>query len=128
MVTAEFSTVVEKERERLTNLRADTMARRATIDAEIAAIDKEIAAIDAYQQSKKGRGAKRNSSGRRGSRQSGILELLGKRPEGMTRGEILEAFDVKGDAAGEQAVSNALANMKRTNKVVSGAGGRYLLA
>ena len=40
--------------------------------------------------------------------------------------DALEAFDVKGDPVGEQAVSNALANMKRTNKVVSGVGGKYL--
>ncbi len=127
MAETDFNLVVEKERDRLTGLRSQAVSRRADVDAEIAEIDKQLAALNAYQRARKGRGPSRNRSGRQGSRQGAILELLAAHPEGMTRGEILLAFDVKGDPVGEQAISNALANMKKGSKLASASGGRYVL-
>ncbi len=127
MAETDFSLVVDKERDRLTDLRSQAISRRAAIDAEIAEIDKQIGALNAYQRARKGRTAPRNRSGRQGSRQGAILELLAAHPDGMTRGEILSAFDVKGDPVGEQAISNALANMKKASKLASASGGRYIL-
>lgn len=63
----------------------------------------------------------------RGSRQQEVLDLLGKHSDGLGRGEILVALGIKGDKAGEAAVSNVLLTMKKAGKIGS-QDGKYLLA
>jgi len=125
---ADFAALIEKERERLTKLREETLTRRTTIDDEIAGIDKELKAIDAYEQVKTGSLKKEKATGtRRGSRQEGILALLKDAPDGLGRVDILEKLGLKGDKTGEQSISNALNNMKKAGKIAA-KDGRYVLA
>lgn len=125
-MATDFAVVIEKERERLGRLREDALARRATIDTEIAEIDKELAAIVAYERAKSGKAASGKGTGRRGSRQDGILALLKEKKDGLTRGSILDALGLKGNKSGEQSISNALNNMKKAGKIDS-KDGRYTL-
>ena len=125
---ADFAAMIEKERARLNGLRDDAAKRRSAIDEEIAEIDKELRAIVAYETARtsapKG---KRGGSGKRGSRQDGILSLLRGKADGLSRGDILEGLGLKGDKTGEQSVSNALGNMKKAGKIGQ-KDGRYMLA
>ena len=56
----------------------------------------------------------------RGSRRSGIrttvLEAI-QNSTGMSRADLLEHLNVKGDKAGEQSVSNALAALKKAGQI-----------
>jgi TFIIF-interacting CTD phosphatase-like protein len=112
--------VLEKERARLNKQRDQVLARREKLDEEIARIDKELGAITAYEAAKQGK-PKRAASKRdpRGSRQQSILEVIAKHTKGITRGEILEAMNFKGNKAGEQSVSNALSALKKAKRIVS---------
>jgi hypothetical protein len=127
----DFAALMEKERERLNKAREDALTRRSGIDNEIAIIDKELMAIAAYEAAKTGkppRVSKAHSTGaRRGSRQEAILAQLQSKPDGLTRGELLEALGLKGDKTGGQSVSNALNNMKKAGKLGQ-RDGKYMLA
>jgi hypothetical protein len=129
MAMAEFAVMLEKERERLGRAREDALARRSQIDKEIVDIDKELAAIVAYERAKQivpgGQRRGRSNGTRRGSRQESILSLLRGRSDGLTRGQILQELGLKGDKSGEQSISNALNNMKKSGKIASREG-RYV--
>lgn len=56
---------------------------------------------------------------RRGSRRDVIVAALDAAPDGLSRGDILDAMKVKGDKAAEQAVSNALTAMKKAGRIKS---------
>jgi hypothetical protein len=47
--------------------------------------------------------------------------------DGATRAELLETLKVKGDAAGEKSVSNALSNLKKSGALLH-EGNRYVAA
>ena len=120
-----FSTYVEAERAKLTEARQSLMAERQSIDARLTALNNEFAAIDAYEAAKTGRaiarvGAATPRSGRtrNGSRRESILAVLRNAPQGMSRGELLDACGVKGDKAGEGSVSNALSALQKDGRVM----------
>src|SRR5438552_1233128 len=102
---ADFAAMIEKERERLAKMRDEALTRRKTIDDEIAEIDREVKAIAAYETAKTGKKPGTGTRGRRGSRQESILATLKGNGDGLTRSEILDKLGLKGNKAGEQAVS-----------------------
>jgi hypothetical protein len=122
---ADFQNMIEKERERLNKLRQDALTRRAAIDTEVADITRELSAIDAYERAKTGK--KKNTAGRRSSRQDGILQLLRGNADGLSRGGILDGLGLKGNKSGEQSISNALNNMKKAGKLAV-KDGKYVVA
>lgn len=115
-----FAAMIEKERARLDKRREEVLARREKLDEEIAIIDKELAAIAAYEAAKQGK-PKRAATTRvpRGSRQQSVVEVIAKHKKGITRGEILESLNLKGNKGGEQSVSNALSALKKARRVIS---------
>jgi len=56
-----------------------------------------------------------------GSRRSGIraevMATLKKHPNGISRADLLEAMNAKGDKRAEQSISNALSNAKKQGKI-----------
>jgi len=126
----DFSTFVEAERAKLTAARQSLLSERQSIDARLAALDNEFAAIAAYEAAKTGKTLQPARSGgspraRRGSRRESILHTLGDAPHGLTRGELIEAFGVKGEKSGEGAISNALSALLKAGQI-DRVNGRYL--
>jgi hypothetical protein len=130
MPAATFQTMIDNERTRLNAALADLDKRQKTLDEERITIKRELAAVTAYETAKNGR-APRPASGAsrtpRGAKQETLLGIIGGRPDGMTRGEILEDLGVKGDKRAEGSISNALNSLKKAGKLVSKAG-RYIPA
>jgi hypothetical protein len=124
---------IEKERERLTQEREKLLSERAGIveylDGHLAAIDREFAAIDAYERVRTGKPTRAASSAtraRRGSRREAILQAVGAAVNGLSRGDLLDVFGLKGDKLGEMSVSNALATMMKNGQLVR-EDGRYFV-
>jgi hypothetical protein len=123
----DFAKMIIEERERLASRRATVLAQRDSIDTELAAIDREMKAIEAYEKAKNvgpATAPKTGSRAPRGSRQQEIIATIAKYPDGITRGDLIEAMGVKDDKAGEQSVSNVLNTLKKSDKVTS-RDGRY---
>lgn len=122
---------IENERIRLTNAREAARAKRAEIDASLVAINTELDAIAAYEAAKKGKRSRRKGSTtgtRRGPQRQKVVDVISASQGGLTRGEIIDALGVKGDYAGEQSVSNSLAALKRSSKLLQNDDGKYLVA
>jgi hypothetical protein len=64
------------------------------------------------------RGARKTTTGRRGSKRDSILAALADIPHGLTRGELLDKLGLKGNKSGEMSVSNALTALTKGNQVV----------
>ena len=124
---ADFQTIIQKERDRLSALRTDALQRRDAIVEEISGIDRELKAITAYETAKIGKAPKKATGTRRASRTDAILNLLKGNQDGLTRSLILEKLGFKGDKTAEQSVSNALNNLKKAGKIASDSG-NYTLA
>ena len=60
-----------------------------------------------------GGGSRRGGAGIRSS----VLQLIKDNPAGLSRGEILQRLDLKGDKAGETAVSNALTVLTKRREI-----------
>lgn len=127
----EFATYIQHERERLSGRLDDIRERRAALLAEQGELDKEFAAINAYEAAKTGTApaksgaVSRTRRAKNGSRRNDILRAVSAAPAGMTRGELLELFGLKGDKSGEMAISNALTSMTKGGHVVRDAGRYY---
>ena len=120
-----FGHYVEKERERLTKVRDELLAKRAEIDARIEMIDRELNAINAYEAAKNGRTTRNNKSGiRRSGRRNELLEAIKKHPNGISRDELINNLGAK-DKKEKMAISNALSALKRSKKISKDDKGKY---
>src|SRR4051812_14039828 len=63
-----------------------------------------------------GRRTQKQPRSRRGSRREELLNLV-REGNGLSRGEILERMDLKGDKSSETSVSNALSALIKRNQV-----------
>lgn len=132
-MSEDFATCIKKERERL---QAELDALGTSIGESIARvrdIEKELAAIDAYEAAKTGKTQTPARNGaaaraRKGSRRQDILDAVASAPDGMSRGDLLERFGVKGDKSGEMSISNALTALTNKTGQLVREGGRYRLA
>ena len=124
-----FTMMVDKERERLRKALEDLQAKGKELQTQCAAIETELVALEAYEAARSGKSRKSKRATRtpRGSRQQAVLEVIAKSKKGITRGDILQAMDLKGNKAGEQSVSNALSALKKAERVTS-KDGKYLAA
>lgn len=128
MAKTSLDDVMEKERTRLNEMRAEAQTRKAVIDEEIADIDRQLSYIAAYDNAKAG---KKKSTTQRAPRSDGrratLLQFINSQQDGVTRSDILTHLGVKGDKAQEQSVSNALSVLKKTGKIGQ-QNGRYMVA
>jgi len=122
-----FEAFIANERQRLGKLREETLAKKQQADDELAKIDRELSAIAAYEAAKKGKPIrqKRASGGPRGEKRAQLLRIINEAPGGLTRGDILEKMNLKGNKSGEQSVSNALNALKKGGHIKSDEG-KYL--
>ena len=127
MIDEPFDILIAKERARLKERREDITAQQKQLGEQLAALDREIEAINAYEAVKTGRMGKATPGTRPGKRNN-VLQLLEASPQGMTRGEILDTMNLKGNKSGEQSVSNALKQLKKLGKINSGDDGKYSIA
>lgn len=114
---ADFKALMEKEAERLNEAIREAEKRRDIIDEEIAGYQREKKALIAYHNALTP-SAKR-STGKRASRQDGVMSLLKDHTTGLKRADILDKLSLKGNKTGEQSISNALANLKKAGKITS---------
>jgi hypothetical protein len=124
-----FSTFIEQERERIKEAMRAARAKRQEAEAELERLDAQSGAIAAYEAALKGKkvssptGAPRASWG---EKRSALLTLIGEHPDGMTRAEIIDAMQAHGDQSASQSISNALAALKKQNKLTQD-GKRYVV-
>src|SRR3954449_13478510 len=116
-----FSEFISRERDRLRAEREQVFTQQKALQRRLDAINREFAAIGAYETAKTGKNARqeparRQRQARRGSRRQELLELI-RQSDGLSRGEILERMDLKGDKSGEMSVSNALTALTKSNQV-----------
>jgi hypothetical protein len=122
-----FGSFIKQERARLQKARSKALQKQADVDRELQEIEGELAAIAAYEQAKggkPGRAGKRIPAertaaprARKGERRQAVLDVVQQRPDGLTRGEILNLMGVKGNKSGEQSVSNALMALTKQNQL-----------
>jgi hypothetical protein len=122
-----FSDYIAREHERLSRERQEISNQRRGLHNRLAAIDREFQALEAYQAAKTGTPSGRRTQmqrrTRRGSRREELLNLV-REGNGLSRGEILERMDLKGDKSSETSVSNALSALIKSNQVRR-EGGKY---
>ncbi|HEX3953287.1 MAG TPA: hypothetical protein VHW90_06920 [Stellaceae bacterium] len=129
----QFSDFITRERERLTSEREAIFTAQHELEGKLTAINNEMTAIDAYEAAKSGKAApaaprtRRASSGRRGSKREALLEVI-KSGGGLSRGEILERMNLKGDKSGEMSVSNALTALVKAGTIARDAAKKYIHA
>ena len=123
----DLDAAITRQRERLTKTRNDLQGKLAELQAQLAEIDRQFAAVLAYEQTLAGKLpvlalSKRQPSAKRagrGQKQTQVLHLIEQHPNGMTRGEVIDALGVKGSKSGAQSVSNALTALKKAGKIAS---------
>ena len=123
----DLDAAITRQRERLTKTRNDVQGKIAKLQEQLAEIDRRFAAVLAYEQTLAGKLpfpalSKRRQSAKpagRGKKQAEVLRVIEQHPNGMTRGELIDAIGVKGSKSGAQSVSNALTALKKAGKIAS---------
>ncbi|WP_421993975.1 hypothetical protein [Roseococcus sp.] len=118
-----------KAQDGLMRQREEVMARRATIDEELAAIDGKLERIENYFNPGKAAAAKAPRAARKasgtGTRRTGVrddvLAAIKKRPDGISRQDLLKAMDAT-EKSHEQSISNAVAALKKEGKITTDQG------
>jgi ABC-type transporter Mla subunit MlaD len=115
---------IEEARNNLNKTLDELLEQKATIDDDIDTVRKELQGLDAYlggKVEKKTRGPRKT-----GIRQS-VMNVISSNPNGINRSGILDMMNAKGDKKAEQAISNALASMKKTGAIAA-KDGMYIKA
>ncbi len=125
-----FSDFIAKERERIAGVRGELMGTRRELDAKISELDREMEAITAYEKAKGGTTRRQTAArqARPGSRRDAVVAIVAQHPQGLKRGEMLEAMGLKGNKSGEMSVSNALTALVKEKRVVRDQSGAYTIA
>ncbi|HEX3861268.1 MAG TPA: hypothetical protein VHY35_06200 [Stellaceae bacterium] len=132
MSDSNFADFITRERDRLSAERAEIFTQQQELEGKLTALNNEMRAIDAYETAKSGKAAaptRRASTGRqtrRGSKREELIKIIAE-GGGLSRGQILERMNLKGDKAGEMSVSNALTALTKGNQVRR-ENGKYLAA
>src|SRR3954447_11411098 len=119
---------ISRERDRLRAEREQVFNQQKELQRKLDAVNREFGAMEAYETAKTGKAARQASAGRqpqarRGSKREALLEMI-RQSNGLSRSEILERMNLKGDKSGEMSVSNALTALTKSNQVHR-EGGKY---
>jgi Fe2+ or Zn2+ uptake regulation protein len=120
-----FQTFIDQERVRLNKQREDILAKQQDLKDQLAANTVELQAITAYETVKKGKPSTKRGSD---SKRERVLELLMNSANGLSRSQLLEALNLKGNKSGEQSISNALTNLKKQKRITASDDGAYRVA
>ncbi len=93
------------------------MQQRDEIDRQLDELEREFGAITAYEQARNGAAAPARGNKRRTGVRQNVLDVVKKHPKGISRADILQEMNAKGDKRAEQSVSNALSNLKKQNSL-----------
>ena len=141
-----FADVMQRERERLGREREEILDQQRELENKLNEINHELAAVDAYEAVKTGkaatptrqpRGAGRSGASitqsskprprpQAGTRREALVQVIGERPNGLTRGEIFDRMGLKGNKSAEKSVSNALTALTKSNRVAR-RDGKYVI-
>ena len=119
----DFSEHLSSEKERLSKERDDAAQILAATTERLRTLERQLEAIEAYEAimgpSAKAAPKRRQPATRRRNtgRTAAIREAIQNAPEGIDRKGIIDALGCKGDKSAEQAVSNTLANLKKSGAV-----------
>ena len=121
----EFSERVSSEKERLLKERDEAAKTLAETTERLQTLERQLEAIDAYEKimgpSAKAAAPKKRrqpaTRKRNTGRTAAIGEAIQNAPDGIDRKGIIEALGCQGDKSAEQAVSNTLANLKKSGAV-----------
>lgn len=125
-----FATFIDQERTRIKEAIKGAKAKRQEAENEIAQLEAEVAAIAAYDDARRGKKVSaepRAPRGPKGQKREALLALIAEHPDGMTRGEIIDAMNVHGDKSASQSISNTLAALKKDGRLTQ-EGKRYVVA
>jgi hypothetical protein len=133
------STIIDETQAFITRQRDALLAQREAIFTQQQALKTQLDSVNAMlakfdvfegkaRPASSSRGAKATGARgpRKGSKREELLAVI-RTGNGMSRGEILEKMQLKGDKAGEMSVSNALTALTKANEVVR-RDGKYLAA
>ncbi len=126
MMEERFSDLMVQERQRLEGEISDIDTKMSALAESRRDRERELHAVDVYEKAKTGQGRKTPAamtslSGRRvprGSRRSGILQLVRNAGDGMSRGDLIRKLGVKGNRSGEMSISNALTALTKAQELV----------
>ena len=120
----DFSEQISSEKERLSKERDEAAKLLAETTERLQTLERQLQAIEAYEKiigpTSKAAPKKRRQPAtrkRNTNRTAAIREAIQNAPDGIDRKGIIEALGCKGDKSAEQAVSNTLANLKKSGAV-----------
>jgi hypothetical protein len=128
----ETQAFITRQREALLAQREAIFTRQQALQGELDSVNSMLAKFDIFEGKSRPATSSRATKGagargpRKGSKREELLSVI-RAGNGMTRGEILERMQLKGDKAGEMSVSNALTALTKANEVVR-RDGKYLSA
>jgi len=126
MAEQSIQKLMEAEKARLDKEEVDLNKQIEALQDKIAGIQKQRDAIDAYHDALAGK--KRKPTQVKGERRTGVresvLNVIKSSPSGIKAGDIVKNVGAQGDAAHTKSVYQALAALKRDNKLTS-VGGLY---
>jgi hypothetical protein len=133
------STIIDETQAFITRQRDTLLAQREAIftqqqalQTQLDSLNSMLAKFDVFEGKARPAPSSRAAKGagsrgpRKGSKREELLAVI-RAGNGMSRGEILERMQLKGDKAGEMSVSNALTALTKANEVRR-ENGKYLAA
>jgi hypothetical protein len=128
----ETQAFITRQREALLAQREAIFTQQQALQSELNSLNAMLTKFDVFEGKARPASSSRATKGagprgpRRGSKREELLAVI-RAGNGMSRGEILERMQLKGDKAGEMSVSNALTALIKANEVVR-RDGKYLSA
>lgn len=121
----DFLKAIEAERDRIDSRIEQLNEQRDKISEEIEALQLELEALSAYEAAKEGKKpVKKTRSPRKSGIRQAVMNTIASHPNGISRSDILDVMNAKGNKSAEQSISNALAALKKSGQI-SGEGGVY---
>jgi hypothetical protein len=128
----ETQAFITRQREALLAQREAIFTQQQALQSQLDSLNAMLAKFDVFEGKARPAPSSRAAKGtgtrgpRTGSKREELLAVI-RAGNGMSRGEILEKMQLKGDKAGEMSVSNALTALTKANEVVR-RDGKYLSA
>jgi hypothetical protein len=128
----ETQAFITRQRDALLAQREAIFTQQQALQTQLDSLNAMLAKFDVFEGKARPASSSRATKGagargpRRGSKREELLAVI-RAGSGMSRGEILERMQLKGDKAGEMSVSNALTALTKANEVRR-ENGKYLAA
>jgi hypothetical protein len=129
-ILAETQAFITKQREALLHQREAIFSQQQELQRQLDEVNEMLSKFDVFEGKaaaprQQGR-TRRGTGARRGSKREELLKVI-RDGNGLTRGQILEKMNLKGDKSGEMSVSNALTALTKSQQVTR-RDGKYVIA